>query len=154
MTREERDDTELVAQACAGSVEAFGELYDRYSDRAYRVALSVSRDGQRAEDAVHDAFLSIWKGRASYRSQRGTVAAWLLTVVRYRAIDLERHNSYHSARRADEELLDGLPATEDVGQQVATRAEAERLRARTIKGRMRLALQKLRAGIDPAVAPG
>lgn len=177
-------DHELMAHASRGSVEAFGKLYDRYGDRAYRVALSVCRDVGRAQDAVQDAFVSIWCNRASYRGQRGTVAAWLLTVVRYRAIDLERRNGKHAARWANDELLDRLAATDDVCAQALRRDDAERLRASlallpdpqqevitlafygqlshaeiaarlglasgTVKGRMRLGMQKLRASLEQA----
>ena len=179
---EVRDDDLLMARVKAGSVDAFEELYDRYCDRAYRVAWSVCRNQSRAEDAVQEAFLSIWKSPAAYLSQRGTVAAWLLTSVRYRAIDLARRNSKHADRRTGEQTLDSHPARGDIAEQTATRDEAHRLRALltqlpdaqrevitlayygqlthteiataldlpagTVKGRMRLGLQKLRTGVE------
>jgi len=37
-----RSDAELMEKIIAGDVEAVGELYDRYSARAYRVARSVA----------------------------------------------------------------------------------------------------------------
>lgn len=186
MSRAPSDDAELMTQVSAGSVDAFGELYDRFSDRAYRVARSVCPDDDRAQDAVHDAFVSVWRGRSGYCSQRGTVAAWLLSAVRHRAIDLERRSRRHASRHVGPELLDGLPATDDISDQAVKRAEAEGLRATlarlpdgqrevvtlafygqlsyteiaahlglpagTVKGRMRLGLQKLRAAIRQAAA--
>lgn len=180
------EDGELMARVSAGSVEAFGELYDRYSDRAYRLALSVCRDRDRAQDAVQDAFLSLWKSRTGYLAQRGSVAAWLLSTVRYRAIDVERRHGTHASHRAGEDRLDGIPATDDVSGQAITRSEADRLRASlarlpdaqrevialayygrlthteiatqlglpagTVKGRMRLGLQKLRESLDRVAA--
>ena len=180
------DDGVLMAQVSDGSVDAFEQLYDRYRDRAYRIALSVCRDERNAQDAVQDAFLSVWKGRASYDAQRGTVAAWVLTLVRYRAIDLERRTTNHSSRRANQDRLDGIPAPDDASDQAIKSAEAEQLRASlarlpdaqqevialayygelshteiaiqlglpagTVKGRMRLGLDKLRAGIERAAA--
>jgi RNA polymerase sigma-70 factor (ECF subfamily) len=171
-------DPELMLEVSAKSVEAFGELYDRYCDRAYRVARSICRDDGGAQDAVQEAFLSVWRNRASYQSQRGTVAAWLLATVRYRAIDLMRINGKHLARGAEEAQLEAHPAPDDVPEKAIHRDEAGRLRARlsmlpdaqqevitlayygqlshieiaaqlglptgTVKGRMRLGLQKLR----------
>jgi DNA-directed RNA polymerase specialized sigma24 family protein len=90
-------DVHLMTQVSAASVDAFAELYDRYCDRAYRLAFSVCRDDGRAQDAVQDAFLSVWRSRSSYRPDQGTVAAWLLTIVRHRAIDLTRRNAHHDA---------------------------------------------------------
>lgn len=43
-----QSDGELMAKVSAGSVESFGELYDRYRDRAHRVARAVCRDEGRA----------------------------------------------------------------------------------------------------------
>jgi RNA polymerase sigma-70 factor (ECF subfamily) len=178
------DDTQLMEQVSAGNVEAFGELYDRFCGRAYGVAYAVCRDEGRAQDAVQEAFLSVWQSRASYCCERGTVSAWLLTGVRYRAIDLARSNGRHSARWASDELPDERAAPEDVSQTVIRRDEARRFHASleqlpdaqqevitlayygqlsqseiaaqlglppgTVKGRMRLGLQKLRASIEYA----
>ena len=49
--------------------------------------------------------MSLWQGRASYRPQKGSVAAWLLTGVRYRAIDLARRNGNHAAHWASPDRL-------------------------------------------------
>ena len=124
-----RDDGELMAEATAGSAEAFGELFDRYGDRAYRVALAVCHDDGRAQDAVQEGFLSVWRSRDSYRPQRGTVAAWLLTVVRHRAIDIARSNGRHSARRDSDDQLEARAAPVDVTESVIKRDDADRLQA-------------------------
>lgn len=123
-----RDDDLLMSQVKGGSVDAFEELYDRYSARAYRVARSICQDQGRAEDAVQEAFLSIWKSRMAFRPQRGTLAAWLLTTVRYRAIDGARRDHRHAGRRADEHTLAAYPAPGALVDQVASRDEADRLR--------------------------
>jgi RNA polymerase sigma-70 factor (ECF subfamily) len=170
-----------MGEVSAASVEAFAELYDRYCDRAYRVAFSVCRDDGCAQDAVQEAFLSVWNSRSSYRAQQGTVAAWLLTVARHRAIDLARRDAKHR-RRANEDALDRLRAPDEVCEDAIKREEADRLKASlallpdaqqevitlafygqlshteiatriglppgTVKGRMRLGLQKLRASIE------
>lgn len=175
----------LMGEVDAGSLQAFGQLYDRYCNRAYRLAHSVCRDDGRAEDAVQEAFLAVWNSPASYRADRGTVAAWLLTVVRYRAIDLARRNARHELGRTDGGLLDlnGAPEAEDLIERAISRDDARNLRASlaelpdvqqevialafygelshteiaaqlqlptgTVKGRMRLGLEKLRATSEP-----
>jgi RNA polymerase sigma-70 factor (ECF subfamily) len=122
-------DGQLLGEVSAGSVEAFGALYDRYCDRAYRVALSVCRDDARAQDAVQEAFLSVWNSRRSYRSRRGTVAAWLLTIAHHRAIDDERKNGKHAIHRASEDELGDLREPDDVSEQVINCAESDRLQS-------------------------
>jgi RNA polymerase sigma-70 factor (ECF subfamily) len=179
-------DAQLMKRIESGSTEAFEELYDRYSPRAYGVAWWVCHEHGRAEEAVQEAFMSIWRSRTGYTPGRGTVAAWLLTTVRYRAIDVVRRNTKHADRRSDQHLLDTHPAAGDIAEQTANRDEAHRLHGLlttlpdtqrevvtlayfgqmshteiataldlptgTIKGRMRLGLQKLRAGIEKEAA--
>jgi RNA polymerase sigma-70 factor, ECF subfamily len=123
------DDELLMSQVRGGSVDAFEELCERYGARAYRVARSICHDQGHAEDAIQEAFLSIWKSRAAYQSQRGTVAAWLLTTVRYRAIDIARRDHKHAARRASEHTLAAYPTPGALADQVAHRDEADRLRS-------------------------
>jgi RNA polymerase sigma-70 factor (ECF subfamily) len=180
------DDDLLMSQVKGGSVDAFAELYDRYSVRAYRVARSICHDQGHAEDAIQEAFLSIWKSRTAYQSQRGTVAAWLLTTVRYRAIDITRRDHKHASRRAGENTIATPPTPGALADQVTNRDEADGLRALltnlpdaqrevitlafygelthteiatalnlpagTVKGRMRLGLQKLRTNIEKHAA--
>lgn len=179
-------EAQLMTEVSLGNLEAFAEIYDRYCHQAYGVAFSVCGDEGRAQDAVQEGFLSVWKSSASYRSQQGTVAAWLLTVVRHRAIDLARRNGNHATRRASEASLDERPALDEVSEEVIQRDNADHLRrsldmlsdeqrevitlayygqlshteiatqlgipSGTVKGRMRLGLQKLRATNTPAAA--
>lgn len=121
-------DERLMAQLQAGDVDAFAALYDRFAARAYQIARSVCRDDGRAEDAVQEAFKSIWHSRASYRPDRGTLAAWLVTVVRHRAIDLSRRNGTQVAQPTADDAITRLPAHDDVAAQSADRAQARRLR--------------------------
>jgi RNA polymerase sigma-70 factor (ECF subfamily) len=122
-------DAQLMGDVSAGSLDAFAQLYDRYCHRAYRVALSVCRDEGRAQDAVQEAFLAVWKSRTSYLLQQGTVAAWLLTIVRHRAIDLDRKNDKHAAHRASDESLEHHAGTDDFTETTVSRDDADRLTA-------------------------
>ncbi len=176
-------DDQLMAEMTAGDIKAFRGVYDRYCDRAYAVALEICRDDGRAQEAVQDAFLAIWTNRARYDADRGTTAAWLLTVVRFRAIDLIRRDQQHVARRASEAELELRASHIDMCQTAINRDDAERLQTLlkrlpdsqqqviilafygqlthseiaaelglppgTVKGRMRLGLQKLRRSSEP-----
>lgn len=182
--RAPRDDAQLVAEIASGSVGGLEALYRRYGPRALRVAWAVCREEGRAEEAVQDAFSSVWRSRAgAYCSQRGTVAAWLMAVVRYRALDAERRNVKHATHRAEEAMIALQPAA---GEQQAARTDPAALQAvlkrlpylqrevitlafygqlthaeiatelqlpaGTVKGRMRLGLHRLHAGIAKDIA--
>jgi RNA polymerase sigma-70 factor, ECF subfamily len=93
------------------------------------VAWSVCRDESRAEEAVQEAFVSIWRSRATYRPQRGAVAAWVLTVARHRAIDIARRHDRYAAQRATAHGLATRSAPDEVAAQAVDRADAGRLQA-------------------------
>jgi RNA polymerase sigma-70 factor, ECF subfamily len=112
-----------------GSHDAFAALYDRYCDRAYRVARSVCFDDAYAEDAVQEAFASIWRSRATYRPEQPSAAAWILTLVRHRAIDIKRRDSTQRTHRVSDDALERQPADDDVAGQTESRLEARDLRA-------------------------
>lgn len=84
------DDTLLAERIRSGDQEALGKLYDRYAPYAMGLALRVVRDRFAAEDVVHDAFVAIWQRIDRFDPARGSLRAWLLTVVRNRAIDRVR----------------------------------------------------------------
>ena len=85
------DDDALIAERIrSGDREALGDLYDRYAPAAMAVALRVLADRPAAEDVVHDAFVVIWQKIDRFDGERGSLRAWLLTVVRNRAIDRVR----------------------------------------------------------------
>ncbi len=115
-----------MARVKGNCTAAFEVLYHRYGDRAYRVARSVCRDDGRAQDAVQEAFISVWRSRASYED-RGNVSAWVLTMVRHRAVDAARRNGPHGAHRASEDMLQTVLAADRVAEQVADRAQARDL---------------------------
>ena len=64
--------------------------------------MRVLGDPARAEDAVQDAFLNVWKRASSFDAARGSLRAWLLTSVRNRCIDYLRGRGSHERR--EEEL--------------------------------------------------
>lgn len=122
-------DEELMRRVQADDPDAFAVLLDRFGGRAYRVALAFTRERTRAEDIVQEAFLSMWRNRATYDPGRGALGAWMTGIVRNRAIDSARRNGRHDRRRADEELRDGHHTrSADVGETAGERDEAAELR--------------------------
>ena len=83
------------------------DLFSTYGRLAYGIALRVVRDPSLAEDAVQDAFLSIWKTAAAYCEDRASESLWIVMLVHRRAVDIVRR----SQRRAVElTLYDEHPA--------------------------------------------
>jgi RNA polymerase sigma-70 factor (ECF subfamily) len=82
-----QDDSVLVARSCRRDVEAFAQLYDRYSRLVYSVALRVIRSASAAEDILHDVFLQLWQAPERFDSARGNLPVWMAVIARNRAID-------------------------------------------------------------------
>jgi len=83
-------DSALVALAASGDERALGDLYDRYGGMAYSLACAIVSEHADAEEVVADAFAQIWRSASGFDSARGSVAAWVATITRTRALDLVR----------------------------------------------------------------
>lgn len=83
-------DEAVVALVARSEEAALGELYDRYGTAAFRLARRIVRDPSLAEDVVQEAFLAIWRGAAGFVPERARAAAWIMTLVHRRAVDLVR----------------------------------------------------------------
>ena len=55
-----REDAQRIAAVGAGDERALEEIYDRYAQRVYSLAVSVLKDEALAEDAVQEVFTNIW----------------------------------------------------------------------------------------------
>ena len=77
----------LLMQCAQADGVAFRRLYDQQSSMLYAVAMRITRDAALASDAVHDAMLQVWRNAARFDPARGNARAWLVSLVRYRALD-------------------------------------------------------------------
>ena len=89
------DDREAVDRARRGDPEAFRVLVERYQARAYRLALRVLRDEERARDAVQDAFLKAYVNLDRFEG-RSSFYTWLYRLVMNLCLDARRRD--HSSR--------------------------------------------------------
>jgi RNA polymerase sigma-70 factor, ECF subfamily len=95
-------DRQCLERVRQGDTRALAELYDRYTPLLYPVVLRILRSGAEADDALQEAWLQVWKRSATYDPKRGSVAAWLLTVARTRALD--RYRSLAARGRAESKV--------------------------------------------------
>ncbi len=112
--------SDLLARCAGQDKHAFRRLYEVHSARLYGIALRITRQPALASDAVHDALLQVWRNAAQFDPARGNADAWLLSLVRYRALDIARRHAREVSglvipERADTDpdALDRLMATSD-----------------------------------------
>lgn len=92
-----RSDVEILEAIARGELTAVGELYDRYATTLFPMLLRIMRDRAEAEDVLHDAFVLVGERAPQYAVARGSVAAWLVTMVRNLAIDRTRRRERRAA---------------------------------------------------------
>jgi RNA polymerase sigma-70 factor (ECF subfamily) len=133
-------DAELVARLALGEEQALGELYDRHGAVAYGLARAIVRDAADAEEVVADCFAQLWRTAATFDPARGSVAAWVTTIIRTRALDLIRAQR-RRARVLDEAAMlteeesggaAGTPSPSDTPDRDVERAEARELVRRSL----------------------
>ena len=89
-------ETELIASARAGSLEALGELYGLHSDAVYTTAYRMTGSRDDAADVLQDVFVGLPRALRSY-GESGRFAGWLKRVTVRTALMRMRH-----ARRKSE----------------------------------------------------
>ena len=84
---EHEEDHALLARVARGEVGALRALYDEHSRRAMAIAMRVLRNESEAEEVVQETFMEIWRRADQFDKERGTAAAWVVTIARSRSID-------------------------------------------------------------------
>ena len=85
------DDESLTARVAEGDVAAFTQLYERYAQRIYAWCVHTL-GAARAEDAVQEIFLGLWRAAAQFDPARGRFVTWFFAIA--------RHHLVHELRRA------------------------------------------------------
>ena len=105
-------DRQLVRRIEGGDEEAFRSLFASYAPFAMALAVRVVRQTQLAEEIVQEAFLTLWRNPGVFDERRGSVKAWLMTMVHHRAVDVVRREA-SLRRRSDEMVVRIREETED-----------------------------------------
>lgn len=81
MTVKQLTDLQLLRLLGQRRGDALGALYDRYGPGLYRLAFAALGDSMLAEDAVHDAFMALWRRPFA---AHGNVGVFLIKSVQRR----------------------------------------------------------------------
>lgn len=98
--------------ACAGrDRRAFQRLYELTSGQLLACLIRILRNRALAEDALQEAFIQVWRRAGEFQRERGSAWAWLVSIARYRAIDIRRRELRRAAAGAEE--YEDIPAGEE-----------------------------------------
>jgi len=99
----------LVAEARAGSVEAFSRLIDRDGAVCYRLCFAILRSHADAQDAAQATFVKAWRQLPSLRDVSAW-SDWLRRIAVRTAIDTARHNRPRMVWLADSDAAQADPS--------------------------------------------
>ena len=125
-----RDDeyASLLAACARGDDTALKRLYEATSPATYGRLLRLLRDPALASDALQDVYLSVWRNAARFERGRGSVAAWIGTIARNRALDIIQTRRREVPIEAAGDLDDWFEPQAGPEQELATMQEAAALR--------------------------
>ena len=125
-------DSELVERLCLNDINAFDQIFDRYSEKLYGFTFKYLKSKEETEELIQDVFLKIWENRKNIRKDT-SFKSYLFTITyhnichvfRERQINLkfieqieqntilipniEEQIDYQSALNKIELLIDKLP---------------------------------------------
>ena len=116
-------DKQLLAALSQGHVAAFEALFGRYYPKLRRYASTLlPYPTDAAEDVVAEVFCTLWEARARL-AVAGSVAAYLYTAVKHRALDRLREQRRAPLETTDELLPDHAAAASQQPDQLLAFAE-------------------------------
>ncbi len=109
-----QDEIELrqeIQRAQTGDEKAFERIMTRYETQVYRLAFSLLRHKEDAEDAMQETFIKLWRVLPTYRYEC-SLLVYLLRITRTVSLDIERRRG---RRRANET---SLTVEDDTGERI------------------------------------
>lgn len=130
-----------LLHACAqGRQAAFQELYGQVSPQLFSILLRILKRKDLAEEALQDALLSVWRNAGSYSAEKGAPMTWLVSICRYRALDMLRRE------RREVSLEPALATAEDEMAGLADEAADPELISKAEERALEECMQRLNAG--------
>jgi RNA polymerase sigma-70 factor (ECF subfamily) len=122
-------DRALVAEATAGSREAFDELVARYRVRIYTLVRIQTGGDADAEDLVQETFVRAYRAIGRFRGD-SAFRTWLyriaVNVIKSHAVRRGRTAIAPAGERGDGQTLERLPSAENLEEDVARRELIDR----------------------------
>ena len=87
----------LLGRCAERDRSALQAVYRTMAPLLFSVALRLLRNRSLAEDTLQDAFLQIWRNADQFDPARGGARAWMIGVLRYRALDRISAEARHAS---------------------------------------------------------
>jgi RNA polymerase sigma-70 factor (ECF subfamily) len=108
------EDLALVHATRDGETDAFEKLVRKYDRKLLRIAQSVTRNREEAEDAVQEAFLKAYQRLGQFQ-ESAKFSTWLVRIVLNESLmQLRNQRSNRELRMETNSQTDGIPFPFDV----------------------------------------
>jgi RNA polymerase sigma-70 factor (ECF subfamily) len=88
----------LLGAVARGEHGAFDLVYGQLRDPIRNQVFAVLRDPAQSDEVTQDVLLELWRTAVRYDPDKGSAAAWALTIARRRAVDRVRRTAAATAR--------------------------------------------------------
>jgi RNA polymerase sigma-70 factor (ECF subfamily) len=123
-----RADNLLIQQVVQRDVTAFTELYDRYAQPVYVMAIYMVGHPE-AEEVVQEVFLRLWHKADQFDATRGSFKSWLMSVGRNYMLDQLKRRSHEWRLRQVEQVDRLLSEAKDMNADVVAEVWARERRS-------------------------
>ena len=111
----------LVAAFCAGSDEAYAELYDMYVQMLFNYGMKLTSDQELLKDCIHDVFVKVYTKR-NEKNAINNLCSYLLISLKNRLLDEFRRQTFTTPNEV--ETYDYRRAADDVERDYLSRERA------------------------------
>jgi len=106
------DDIELVARLQKGDVEAFDQIYEKYSGKLYAFGLKYLRSTDEAEELVQSVFLKLWENHKTLKKEP-SFKSYLLAIAYNDICKLFRKRNYRQ-KFIDDTLYENSQSSSEI----------------------------------------
>jgi RNA polymerase sigma-70 factor, ECF subfamily len=99
---------ELRVGFARGDEACLQEVFRRSAPLIYTIAYRALGSSTDSEEITQEVFVSAWRARANYQSEKGSLSGWLIGIARHRIADRQR------ARGRDLRLVQAVTKQTDV----------------------------------------
>jgi RNA polymerase sigma-70 factor (ECF subfamily) len=108
-------ESEVVARAQGGDVQAFGRIYHAYAGRVHALCWRISGNRQRAEELTQEVFVRAWRNLHAFQG-RSRFFTWLYRIAVNLATDALRADRRREEREMPIDRIDAW--ADDVSQAI------------------------------------
>lgn len=107
------EEPQLLLKLRQRSPAAFQQLFSAYSDKIYRLAVSILENEDDAEDIVQEVFTRFFENLDSFEG-RSKIGTWLYRVAYNASVDRLRKYRSHPVAELDVSFQDEIPLPDEV----------------------------------------